>query len=193
LSCAETEIYHNVRHHTASEIYICGKFYIWLLYLASTVNFYFGVLLPGREIYFLALHIHVQCNICQICNRLEATTTKLYETFVYIHHRICWIHLYWIWLLRLQDTLGTRVRRSTICWPVKKQFASDNACRRNEIIDRLSLPPTNFCGHYLINSNNSSKYEHWTDDYNDVYLTIAGLNVCESETRFSQVSNTYHQ
>ena len=127
----QTEIYHNVRHHTASEIYICGKFYIWLVYLVSTGNFYFGVLLPGREIYFLALHLHVQCNICQICNRLEATTTKLYERFVYIHHRIYWIHLYRIWLLRLQDTLGTRVRRSTICRPVfaifgdKKQFASD--------------------------------------------------------------------
>jgi hypothetical protein len=30
LSCAEIEVYHNVRHHTFSEIYICRKFYIWL-------------------------------------------------------------------------------------------------------------------------------------------------------------------
>jgi hypothetical protein len=28
LSCAEIEVYHNVRHHTFSEICICGKFYI---------------------------------------------------------------------------------------------------------------------------------------------------------------------
>ena len=28
LSCAEIEVYHTVRHHTFSEIYICRKFYI---------------------------------------------------------------------------------------------------------------------------------------------------------------------
>ena len=36
-TCAEIEVYHNVRHHI-SEIHTCRKFYM-----------------PGREIYFLSL------------------------------------------------------------------------------------------------------------------------------------------
>jgi hypothetical protein len=50
LSCAEVEVYHNVRHHMFSEICICRKFYSLLTQ---------EVLLAGREIYFLGLDWNV--------------------------------------------------------------------------------------------------------------------------------------
>jgi hypothetical protein len=68
-----TIAYHNVRRHTLSEIHMSRKF---------LGNFYFWILLPGREIYFLGLLLRPRViNLVTFHDCIILVTTTLWQAW----------------------------------------------------------------------------------------------------------------